>query len=540
MRNARQANKALHTAQTANVYLQSKLDGEGLSASEAELQRQVAVLLGERQVEREARERAERNRDDKARQYERVKERLETECARLSGVSETEREARVRAERQVKSLTRQLERERESSGANEARRQKEREKKERERLEAEERARVKAELEKQERERIAWEKKQEAIKDAAEQAERERREREKQDVAAEEERERQRREEAKVKERSTKYRACSEDYYQTLGVTHTVSTSAVKKAYKRLALKWHPDRNREDVGHATEVFKNIKAAYDVIVDAAERASYDKYCWNRIQQEALKAEQLKRERAAAAERERVERERRERLAAAERERAAAVERERLERLRRELAAAAERERERMDRWKRERAASAERHRVEQVRRERAASAERERVRRERAAAAEQYRLYCVAAERERVRVERERAEQEKGGIAAAAAQYRQASIEKEKAWDQRWRVSSDYQSHLYERENIAAEGLAGSSRRRQRAAADKAMDQARRNTQHRMGTSIGKGNAMRRNRNYRMRSVSNRRGASQQTPEGARSMVFNSETGNDVPHCQGDE
>ncbi|GIQ80914.1 hypothetical protein KIPB_001794 [Kipferlia bialata] len=244
----------------------------------------------------------------------------------------------------------------------------------RERLLAEERARRKAQLKKQERERIAWEKKQEALKEAAAKAERERRERERRGrKAAEEERQRQKR----ARKTAAKYTACSEDYYKMLGVRHTASTSDIKKAYKRLALKWHPDRNRMSATRTTEVFTRIKAAYEVLIDATERAAYDKYCWKRVQLAAHRAQQCKRERAAVGGRERGHRERRKTAAdiAAERERKyqewrrheAALDRQREDQIRRGWAAAAERKRVEQETRKRE--AEAERVKVEQVRRER---------------------------------------------------------------------------------------------------------------------------------------------------------------------------
>ncbi|GIQ79798.1 hypothetical protein KIPB_000497 [Kipferlia bialata] len=259
---------------TGDVVEKGEIDGEGErdyemdgdktdSLGETELLRQVAVLIGERELEREAREKAERNRDDKTRQYERLRERLEVECAKLSGLAETEREARVKAERQVQSLTRQLERERESSGANEARRQRERERV------AQENAR--------ERERVANEMRQKKKQREKERKEQEKREREKRDVADEEERQRRKRENANARARATKYSSCQEDYYKSLGVTPSATVSEIKKAYRKLALEWHPDRNLDRSEEATEVFKRLKCAYETLSDADERAAYDKYC-----------------------------------------------------------------------------------------------------------------------------------------------------------------------------------------------------------------------------------------------------------------------
>jgi molecular chaperone DnaJ len=63
------------------------------------------------------------------------------------------------------------------------------------------------------------------------------------------------------------------DYYQTLGVAKNVSAAEAKKAYRKLAQKFHPDRNRGDK-ESEERFKEISAAYDVIGDEEKRKQYD--------------------------------------------------------------------------------------------------------------------------------------------------------------------------------------------------------------------------------------------------------------------------
>ncbi|MBN2085426.1 MAG: DnaJ domain-containing protein [Anaerolineales bacterium] len=64
------------------------------------------------------------------------------------------------------------------------------------------------------------------------------------------------------------------DYYQALGVARTASEDEIKKAYRKLAMKYHPDRNRggKDTG---EKFKEINEAYEVLSDPQKRARYDK-------------------------------------------------------------------------------------------------------------------------------------------------------------------------------------------------------------------------------------------------------------------------
>ena len=55
------------------------------------------------------------------------------------------------------------------------------------------------------------------------------------------------------------------DYYEILGVTRQADTDAIKKAYRKLALKYHPDRNPEDPD-AEERFKEASEAYEVLRD----------------------------------------------------------------------------------------------------------------------------------------------------------------------------------------------------------------------------------------------------------------------------------
>jgi curved DNA-binding protein len=64
------------------------------------------------------------------------------------------------------------------------------------------------------------------------------------------------------------------DYYQTLGVARTASDAEIKKAYRKLAMKFHPDRNRGKK-EAEEKFKEINEAYEVLSDPQKRARYDK-------------------------------------------------------------------------------------------------------------------------------------------------------------------------------------------------------------------------------------------------------------------------
>ncbi len=65
------------------------------------------------------------------------------------------------------------------------------------------------------------------------------------------------------------------DYYEVLGVSRDVNEADLKKAYRRLAMKYHPDRN-QDNPEAEDKFKEAKEAYDILSDAQKRAAYDQY------------------------------------------------------------------------------------------------------------------------------------------------------------------------------------------------------------------------------------------------------------------------
>ena len=65
------------------------------------------------------------------------------------------------------------------------------------------------------------------------------------------------------------------DYYEVLGVNRDADEEAIRKAYRRLAMKHHPDRN-PDNPKAEELFKEAKEAYEVLIDANKRAAYDRY------------------------------------------------------------------------------------------------------------------------------------------------------------------------------------------------------------------------------------------------------------------------
>lgn len=66
------------------------------------------------------------------------------------------------------------------------------------------------------------------------------------------------------------------DYYEVLGIGKTASAEEVKKAYRTLALKHHPDRNPDHRKEAEEKFKELSEAYEVLSDAQKRTAYDQY------------------------------------------------------------------------------------------------------------------------------------------------------------------------------------------------------------------------------------------------------------------------
>src|SRR5579885_2883146 len=65
------------------------------------------------------------------------------------------------------------------------------------------------------------------------------------------------------------------DYYKVLDVPKSATEAEIKKAYRRLAMKYHPDRNPND-REAEERFKEAKEAYEVLSEPSKRAVYDQY------------------------------------------------------------------------------------------------------------------------------------------------------------------------------------------------------------------------------------------------------------------------
>ncbi|HWR38116.1 MAG TPA: molecular chaperone DnaJ [Patescibacteria group bacterium] len=66
------------------------------------------------------------------------------------------------------------------------------------------------------------------------------------------------------------------DYYEVLGVARTASEDEVKKAFRKMARKYHPDVNRENPKEAEEKFKEVNEAYEILSNSERRAQYDQY------------------------------------------------------------------------------------------------------------------------------------------------------------------------------------------------------------------------------------------------------------------------
>jgi len=72
------------------------------------------------------------------------------------------------------------------------------------------------------------------------------------------------------------YVMAKEDFYKTLGVEKNASEAEIKKSYRRMAMKFHPDRNKDDPETAEKKFKQIKEAYEILSDPKKRSAFDQF------------------------------------------------------------------------------------------------------------------------------------------------------------------------------------------------------------------------------------------------------------------------
>ena len=66
------------------------------------------------------------------------------------------------------------------------------------------------------------------------------------------------------------------DFYDILGLSRGASESEIKKAYRKLAMKWHPDKNQDNKEYAEKKFKSVSEAYEVLSDPKKKELYDQF------------------------------------------------------------------------------------------------------------------------------------------------------------------------------------------------------------------------------------------------------------------------
>lgn len=79
------------------------------------------------------------------------------------------------------------------------------------------------------------------------------------------------------------------NYYEVLGVSHNASEAEVRKAYHKLAIHWHPDKNPNNIAEATRKFQLLQVAESTLLDPEKRYDYD-YHLQRLQKERMKHQQ----------------------------------------------------------------------------------------------------------------------------------------------------------------------------------------------------------------------------------------------------------
>ena len=73
-------------------------------------------------------------------------------------------------------------------------------------------------------------------------------------------------------------------YYDLLGLKPNASDNEIKKAYKKSALRWHPDKNRDNPEEASKKFQEISQAFEVLSDPQKRSNYDQFGEDAIKNE----------------------------------------------------------------------------------------------------------------------------------------------------------------------------------------------------------------------------------------------------------------
>lgn len=77
------------------------------------------------------------------------------------------------------------------------------------------------------------------------------------------------------------------DFYEVLGVWRSASQDEIRRAYRQLALRYHPDRNPDNEAEAEALFVQTQRAYDTLVDPARRAEYDRLTSPRTERDSKK-------------------------------------------------------------------------------------------------------------------------------------------------------------------------------------------------------------------------------------------------------------
>ena len=75
------------------------------------------------------------------------------------------------------------------------------------------------------------------------------------------------------------------DFYEILGVQKNASDDEIKKSYRKLAMKYHPDRNKDDK-ESERKFKEVSAAYEILKDSEKRSAYDQYGHDAFRQSGM--------------------------------------------------------------------------------------------------------------------------------------------------------------------------------------------------------------------------------------------------------------